>query len=154
MSTNSHHGVGADRAPQRRPSRRVRHWGTTLGLAIVALGAAIAVLAPLLAPSDPYAQDLSNRLLAPAWTDSGSVHHLLGTDLLGRDYLSRLIYGARISLTIGISTVLTAGLIGVPLGALGGVLRRARGRTRDVHHHYPTRHSTRTRGAHSGVSHG
>jgi peptide/nickel transport system permease protein len=112
VSAKFDHGVGKDRASLRR--------GMTLGLAIVALAAAIALFAPLLAPYDPYAQNLSNRLLPPAWTDGGSVHHLLGTDLLGRDYLSRLIYGARISLTIGISTVLTAGLIGVPLGALGG----------------------------------
>lgn len=120
MSAKLDHAVREERVSGRRSTHRSRHWGATLGLSIVALAAVIGLFAPLLAPHDPYAQDLANRLLPPVWADGGGVHHLFGTDLLGRDYLSRLIYGARISLTIGISTVLTAALIGVPLGALGG----------------------------------
>jgi len=60
------------------------------------------------------------RLIPPIWMDGGRPEHLLGTDQLGRDYLARLLYGARISLMIGLLTVITSGLIGVTLGVLGG----------------------------------
>ena len=80
----------------------------------------VAVIAPYIAPHDPFAQDLNLRLVPPEWMDGGSAVHPFGTDQLGRDYLSRLMYGARISMTIGIFTVITSGLIGITLGVLGG----------------------------------
>ena len=71
-------------------------------------------------PHDPFTQDLGNRLKPPFWMEGTQPGHLLGTDQLGRDYLARLAYGARISLLIGIMTVITSGLIGITLGVLGG----------------------------------
>ena len=93
---------------------------TGLGLAIVGTIVLIALGAGVLAPHDPFAQDLMQRMVPPRWMDGGTSAHLLGTDQLGRDYLSRLIYGARISLLIGTLTVITSGLIGTTLGVVGG----------------------------------
>ena len=76
--------------------------------------------APLLAPYDPYDQDLARRLIPPIWHAEGAWAHPLGTDMLGRDYLSRLIYGARISLLIGLAVMLISGLIGTTLGVAAG----------------------------------
>jgi peptide/nickel transport system permease protein len=80
----------------------------------------LAIFAPLFAPYDPYVQDLANRTVPPVWTAQGSWIHPLGTDPLGRDYLSRLIYGARISLLIGASVALISGVIGTTMGLLAG----------------------------------
>src|SRR6516165_6433616 len=88
------------------------------GILIVILG--VALLAPLLAPHDPYAQDLSQRLVPPVWDESGSWTHPLGTDQIGRDYLSRLIYGSRISLLVGFSVMIMSGIIGTSLGVIAG----------------------------------
>lgn len=96
------------------------HAGFAFGAAILAIVALMAILAPLLSPWDPYDQDLSRRLIPPIWQARGTVAHLLGTDGLGRDYLSRLLYGARISLLIGLSTMVMSGLIGSTLGVLAG----------------------------------
>ena len=98
---------------------RLRHLATGLGACIVFAVLAIAIIAPVVAPHDPFVQDLNRRLVPPSWM-GGSPEHLLGTDQLGRDYLSRLIYGARISMTIGVFTVITSGLIGITLGVVGG----------------------------------
>ena len=98
----------------------LRHKGFLIGLAVIAAVALLTILAPVLAPHDPYAQDLGQRLIPPVWQEKGSWDHPLGTDNLGRDYLSRLIYGARVSLLIGISVMLIAGLIGTTLGLLAG----------------------------------
>ncbi len=84
----------------------------TLGLCIVAI---VAVLAPALAPFDPNLQDISQRLLPPL-----SHGHPLGTDQLGRDILSRLIYGSRISLTVGFVSVALGSTIGTLLGLCAG----------------------------------
>ena len=81
---------------------------------------ACALLAPWLSPHDPYFQDLTNRTVPPFWYEKGTWVHPLGTDQLGRDYLSRLIYGARISLLIGISVAVISGLIGTTMGMLAG----------------------------------
>jgi len=97
-----------------------RQIATGLGAAIVLAVAIIAVFAPALAPHDPFAQNLNTRLVVPQWMDGGSAAHPFGTDQLGRDYLSRLIYGARISMMIGVLTTITSGLIGITLGVLGG----------------------------------
>jgi peptide/nickel transport system permease protein len=80
----------------------------------------LAVFAPWLSPHDPYMQDLAYRTVPPVWYDKGVWLHPLGTDQLGRDYLSRLFYGARISLLIGISVALISGLIGTTMGMLAG----------------------------------
>lgn len=98
----------------------VRHLAAGLGGLIVGAVLLVAIFAPYLAPHDPFVQDLNLRLVPPEWMDGGSSLHPLGTDQLGRDYLSRLFYGARISMTIGIFTVTTSGLIGITLGVLGG----------------------------------
>ena len=96
------------------------HQGMIIGSLIVFSVIAIALLAPLLAPHDPYQQDLMKRLVPPVWDGRGSWEHIFGTDHLGRDYLSRLIYGARISLLIGIGAALISGLIGTIMGVLAG----------------------------------
>ena len=102
--------------------RRVRgHQGMIIGSLIVVSVLLIALLAPLLAPHDPYQQDLLKRLVPPVWDSRGSWEHVLGTDHLGRDYQSRLIYGARISLLIGIGAALIVALAVVAI--VGGSLQ-------------------------------
>jgi peptide/nickel transport system permease protein len=96
------------------------HVGFALGAGVVALILLVALFAPWIAPHDPYAQDLLNRLTDPVWHRGGSWEHPLGTDAVGRDYLSRLIYGARISLLIGFCAALMAALIGGVLGVAAG----------------------------------
>jgi peptide/nickel transport system permease protein len=100
--------------------RRLRHGGFVLGAAIVGLVVVAALIGPALVPDDPFAQDLLKRLVPPMWMEGGSAAHILGTDQVGRDYLARLVYGARISLLIGLSTVIVSGLIGTTLGVAGG----------------------------------
>ena len=101
--------------------RRVRgHQGMIIGSVIVVSVLLIALLAPLLAPHAPYQQDLLKGLVPPVWDSRGSWEHILGTDHLGRDYLSRLIYGARISLLIGIGAALISGIIGTIMGVMAG----------------------------------
>ena len=99
---------------------RVGMTGFAIGIAIVGFIAVVALVGNQLAPHDPFTQDLGNRLKPPFWMEGSQAGHLLGTDQLGRDYLARLVYGARISLLIGIMTVITSGLIGITLGVLGG----------------------------------
>lgn len=93
--------------------------GVLGGLVILAL-VMTAVFTPYLAPHDPYQQDLIKRLLPPAWMEGGETKYLLGTDRLGRDILSRIMYGTRVSLAVGISAVLMQVIIGVGLGLLAG----------------------------------
>ena len=106
--------------PAPRRSIAFRRLAALLGAAIVGTTLLIAIFAPLLMPYDPFAQDLGLRMIPPAWMDGGQSAHLLGTDQIGRDYLSRLIYGARISLLIGVLTVVVSGAIGITLGIVGG----------------------------------
>jgi peptide/nickel transport system permease protein len=108
----------ADWAKLRR--RVLGHKGLMLGLVLFAVIVLAALLAPLLSPHDPYAQDLTKRMIPPVWYDRGQWLHPLGTDNLGRDYLSRMLHGARISLLIGLSVMLVSGLIGTTLGLLAG----------------------------------
>jgi peptide/nickel transport system permease protein len=96
------------------------HGGFMIGIVIILAILAAALLAPLIAPYDPYSQDLAQRLITPVWDAKGSWAHPLGTDPLGRDYLSRLIYGARISLLIGVVAATISGLIGIGLGVAAG----------------------------------
>lgn len=91
-----------------------RHRGAMAGLAIVTLFAAVALLAPLLAPADPFEQDLDAQLLPPSRV------HWLGTDDLGRDLLTRIIYGGRVSLTVGVVSIGIALATGTLLGLLAG----------------------------------
>nr|WP_246522778.1 ABC transporter permease [Neoroseomonas eburnea] len=98
----------------------LRNPGFLVGAFIVGACAVLAVLAPWIVPYDPFAIDLNRRVVPPAFMEGGSLQNLLGTDQLGRDYLSRLIYGARISMLIGVLTVITSGIIGTTLGVLGG----------------------------------
>ena len=99
---------------------RLRHAGLVVGAVIVGMTLLAALFGPMLVPADPFAQDLMRRLVPPFWMEGSNPAHLLGTDQLGRDYLARLVYGARISLGIGVATVITSGLIGITLGVLGG----------------------------------
>ena len=98
----------------------MKRFSTLFGMTIVGAVVLIALCADFLAPHDPFAQDLMARMIPPSWMESGSPLHLFGTDQLGRDYLSRLMYGARISVLIGVLTVVTSGLIGTALGVTGG----------------------------------
>ena len=100
--------------------RALKHAGLLIGGLILLAITAIALMAPLLAPHDPYHQDLARKLLPPAWNAKGSSEHVFGTDGLGRDLLSRLIWGARLSLLIGFTGALIAGVIGSALGIVGG----------------------------------
>jgi peptide/nickel transport system permease protein len=103
-----------------RMRRALRHGGFIFGSAILFVTIVIAIFAPFIAPHDPIAQNLGARLLPPSWMQGGRPDYLLGTDHLGRDYLSRLIYGSRISLIVGFSTMLISGAIGSALGFVGG----------------------------------
>jgi peptide/nickel transport system permease protein len=100
--------------------RVLGHKGLMLGLILFSCVVLAALLAPLLSPHDPYAQDLTKRLVPPVWYERGQWLHPLGTDNLGRDYLSRMLHGARISLLIGLSVMVVSGLIGTTLGLLAG----------------------------------
>jgi peptide/nickel transport system permease protein len=100
----------------------VRQATGAIGAFIVIGVALMAIFAPLITPYDAFAQDLNMRMVPPAFMDGGRADHFFGTDQLGRDYLSRLIYGARISMLIGVATVITSGLIGITLGMLGGFI--------------------------------
>jgi peptide/nickel transport system permease protein len=79
-----------------------------------------AIFAPWVAPHDPFLGTLSNRLTPPVWQDGGTMEHLLGTDKLGRDILSRIIYGARVSLTVSLIAIFVGGVIGTVLGLISG----------------------------------
>ncbi len=92
--------------------------------ALVVLGfCVLAVFAPLIAPHDPNADDLFRRLQPPAWRDGGEWAYPLGCDALGRDILSRLIHGSRISIIIGVTVILVATTIGTLAGLASGYLR-------------------------------
>lgn len=91
-----------------------------LGLAVIVISVVLAATAPALAPTDPVQNDLLERLAPPMWMDGGSGRHPLGTDTLGRDVVSRLLYGARVSLVVGFAAVILAGALGVALGLVAG----------------------------------
>lgn len=97
-----------------------RHLAGIVGLALILVVVAAAVFAPWLAPYSPTHIDLMSRLRPPFWLEGGSVKHLLGTDNLGRDILSRAIYGSRISLSVGTAAVLVGAVIGCVIGLVAG----------------------------------
>ena len=111
--------VVASAAAAGRRTRRARRL-TAAGLGFVAFLVAVAVAAPWIAPEDPTRQSLRARLAAPTWEASDGRPHLLGTDHLGRDVLSRMVYGSRVSLLVGFSAVLVGGVIGSVLGLAAG----------------------------------
>jgi peptide/nickel transport system permease protein len=108
-------------SPARLALRRARRHGSVVfGGTVLSVMLVMAFAAPLLAPHDPYAQELSRRFIPPIWHDKGTWTHILDTDGFGRDYLSRLIYGSRISLLIGFATTILSGIIGTVLGVSAG----------------------------------
>jgi len=108
---------GEGRASIRRLLRL--RWGLAAA-AVLLLIVGSAVFAPLIAPHDPLAVDIRHRLAPPAWMESGTREHLLGTDQVGRDLLSRMIYGGRVSLVVGVAAVCLSASIGVLLGLAAG----------------------------------
>ena len=127
MTTESLVVAGNAPAP---PGRFAEFWryfsanhGAVAGLVVVIVVLSMAAFAPLLAP---YAPNLTNNdafLRPPFWQEGGSTAHLLGTDAIGRDILSRLIYGARLSLLIGIAVVALSIVVGITLGLIAGFAR-------------------------------
>ena len=108
----------------RRNLRQFRHNRLAMASVIVVLIFVImAVAAPLIAPQDPNATDLFRRLQPPAWIDGGDWAYPLGCDGLGRDILSRIIYGARISIFIGLAVILLATGVGILAGLAAGYFR-------------------------------
>ena len=123
MSSTDLHAAADVAAPSRAGllrRRLTRHGGAMVGGAVLALIFLVAIAAPLLAPHDPLAQDLARRLVPPVWQEGGTWEHPLGTDPFGRDYLSRVLYGARTSLLIGFVATAIAGAIGTTLGVAAG----------------------------------
>jgi len=117
---------------------RLRHDPVTLGFAAIVLAIVLAaVFAPLLAPFDPYKESIVGRLKPLGWRG-----HPLGTDELGRDMLSRLLFGGRVSLLMGVVPVLLASLVGGILGVIGGFVggrtNTAIMRTMDVFYAFPS----------------
>ncbi len=97
--------------------------GAVVGLWVVAGLLLVALFAPWLAPHPPFQTDIAAFLRPPAWQAGGSAEFLLGTDAIGRDILSRLIYGSRLSLSIGIAVVLISVAAGIALGLVAGFAR-------------------------------
>ena len=97
--------------------------GAVMGLAIVVTVILMAIFAPLLAPYSPDATNAAIALRPPSWQSGGSAANLLGTDAIGRDILSRLIHGGRLSLAIGIAVVALSVLVGTVLGLTSGYFR-------------------------------
>jgi peptide/nickel transport system permease protein len=100
-------------------SRLLRSKAATVSVIILLIVLVAAIAAPWISPHDPFANKLIQRLKPPMFTNSSGIY-LLGTDSLGRDIFSRIIYGARVSLTVGLSAVAISGTIGVLIGLLSG----------------------------------
>jgi peptide/nickel transport system permease protein len=118
--------MSADALPNRRSALRAlagRHKGAAIAAIVLGALALAASLAPLIAPQDAFdlaSFDVLDANLPPAWLDGSDPRFLLGTDAQGRDLLSAILYGTRISLTVGLLAVAIAAAIGVPLGLLAG----------------------------------
>ncbi len=113
--------------PQKTPQKKKRRalfgkrFKMTVGGTILAVAVLCAIFAPLLTPWDPDQQDLLVRLKPGFWSDKGAPGHFLGTDNYGRDLLSRLIYGSRLSIMVGVSAMLLSALIGSTAGVIAGL---------------------------------
>lgn len=97
-----------------------RDRGGVLGMTLFALVVIAAVFSPAISPHDPFDQDLSIAKQPPAWAEGGSWDYPLGTDNLGRDVFSRVVYGSRVSLTVGFFGTLIAGSLGLVIGLIAG----------------------------------
>jgi ABC-type dipeptide/oligopeptide/nickel transport system permease subunit len=107
--------------PRRVSLRRLLRLRWGVGAAMILLLIVLsAVFAPLISPHDPLAVNIRHRLGPPAWMEGGTPEHLLGTDQVGRDLLSRMIHGGRVSLVVGVVSVLMSTIIGVLLGLTAG----------------------------------
>jgi peptide/nickel transport system permease protein len=120
-------GTAVARAAGPSPREGSRAWrklarnpAALAGALILLVVVVAAIGAPWIAPHDPAKQSLVRRFLPPAWSVGGSPTYLLGTDQVGRDILSRMIHGARISLTVGVAAVVVSLLVGVGLGLISG----------------------------------
>jgi peptide/nickel transport system permease protein len=102
-----------------------REPGLVIPCAILFLAAAIALLAPVLSPYSPTEGSLLNSLEPPVWQEGGSMEHILGTDFQGRDVLSRLIHGSRVSLAVAGVSIFVAGFMGLVLGLTAGYFGKA-----------------------------
>jgi dipeptide transport system permease protein len=126
---------------ERRRHLRFGNGRVLFGAVVVLMLAVLALAAPLLAPHDPLEQDLLLSFAPPFWRSGADASYLLGTDSLGRDILSRLIYGARIALTVALVAATLAALLGTALGLLsgyfGGLLDAAISRLVDVWMSFP-----------------
>ena len=100
--------------------KAIYHSGFKFGLFLLSAITFIGVFVPFFVDMSPYDQDISKRLLPPVWSEGGSWKYIFGTDGNGRDYLARIIYGTRVSLTIGIGAATVGMLIGVTLGVIAG----------------------------------
>src|SRR5467141_567118 len=107
--------------PGRLASFRREGW-PMVPITILAVIALLAIFADVIAPHDPQVGLLGERFRPPAWQQGGSTAYLLGTDHVGRDVLSRLIFGARVSMIVGFTAVIFAGILGTALGILSGYL--------------------------------
>ena len=107
--------------PRRLISIRTHGW-PLVPIGILVVLALVAIFAELIAPYNPEIGVLGERFKPPAWSAGGSERHLLGTDHLGRDVLSRLFFGARVSLVVGFMAVIFAGCVGTLLGIISGYL--------------------------------
>ena len=103
--------------------RSLRNPGLLIGMGFLLSIASVSIFGPLVLELDPYGQNLLKRLKPPFWMQGSDPAHLLGTDHLGRDYASRLVHGARISLLIGFLVAAVSGFIGVTLGVVAGYFR-------------------------------
>lgn len=127
MSVTEHHNPISTVIDAPQPVRRsrylqgaVRQWPALLSLGMLSLVLVAALFPQALSSHEPYRQNLAARLQPPAWLEGGDWTYPLGTDQLGRDVLTRIIYGARLSLAVGFSAVAISGLIGVILGLFAG----------------------------------
>jgi peptide/nickel transport system permease protein len=96
----------------------------TIPIAILLGVLLVAIFANVIAPHNPEVGVLGDRFRPPAWQTNGTIDHLLGTDHLGRDVLSRLIFGARISVIVGLMVIIVAGVVGTGLGIISGYMGR------------------------------
>jgi len=101
-------------------ARRRIGWRLIVPAALLILIVAASIFAPVIAPYAPNAQDLASRLLPPFWQPGGSIAHILGTDDLGRDVLTRILYGSQVSLSVGAIAVVCRLVVGVLIGLIAG----------------------------------
>lgn len=116
MTTSTSHVAEPSLSRFRLPVAVPGFW---VGGAVLVLTVLVAIFAPLISPHSPYDQSLADRLVKPVFI-GGSWEHILGTDHLGRDVLSRLIYGSRMSLAVGFGTILISAVLGIGLGLTAG----------------------------------